>query len=301
MANISKQRDALNMFADSLVDTFHQALVSYVAYTCVISNYGNASIFEELLWSELLIILTNVRLNADSERTTIFIYQRQAIVAVVTQLAMIRRLWRVRYKGVSVTVAMLPLICSSLGTTTAYYILWLSSLSKTTRVDLRMVFRVANILNMVSNITITLSIGIYIWTGYVRTDRSLAPPYKILRFCALTGMFATLSAALAMILTLTVSDTLAYVGLYFVIARLYTGSFFAVINDAGEAYPRPPQQAGASSSSTTLDFISMPSTSVRLPDRQSVRTQASSSQPQVDAVKHEVDSTVEEVSYFETD
>ncbi|KAJ7465946.1 hypothetical protein FB451DRAFT_1138061 [Mycena latifolia] len=195
-----------------VVDTVHQALLTWFAYEYVVTHYDNPAYLSHLhpalAWSVLC----------------------SGSVCYLVQLFFVRRIWQLSSHNFVLTAVLGLAASAQFGCQMAYFGKALTFTDFAGLSDILFLTKTINIITAVTDTAIALTL-VYLLhssrTGYERTESIIN---RLIVFCLNTGLATGASAVLVLTFSFALPDKLVYMFFYMNIARLYVNSLLAALN-----------------------------------------------------------------------
>ncbi|KAL0576605.1 hypothetical protein V5O48_005362 [Marasmius crinis-equi] len=187
----------LTVFTTFLLDTLHQALITYAIYIYVIQNFGDTTFAVSVDWSLYIEIVVN------------------ALTAWVVQSFFTYRIWTLR-KNIPITVIVYLFVLANLGSSLAFVAQGMSQ-----NLDTFAKFTKLKNLSMMVAFLSASKTG-FSWSNHIIN--------RLMLFSINTGILTAACACASLLFILALPNTLVYFGFYLTIGRLYTNSLLATLN-----------------------------------------------------------------------
>ncbi|KAJ8090638.1 hypothetical protein PM082_018195 [Marasmius tenuissimus] len=198
------------VIATWISDTIHEFLICHIAYTSMVSNFGDPSsllIISPLIFFEVVF---------------------NAITGLIVQSFFTHRIWSLRRNYWLVTVLVL-LVLGEFGISLAFMGVAIDHklYSALGLESIRPLSMGVNILAALTDLVITASMCTVLSlsrTGFARSNNIIN---RLILFSVNTGLITTICACISLITILTLPDTFVYVTFYFI---MYANSLLATLN-----------------------------------------------------------------------
>uniref|UniRef100_A0A0W0FKW1 DUF6534 domain-containing protein n=2 Tax=Moniliophthora roreri TaxID=221103 RepID=A0A0W0FKW1_MONRR len=241
-------RSGLQVLVVWILDSIHQGLISHTVYFYVVTNYTNAAIQADLVWS-VLKFSSMWDLSQFSDHTNLLLMtvtgtdwtsgskfpnlagleaeQRERSVdrdhwsAGTGRVCVFRRL---HHQIVGHLCMRLVSPGLNVNTTRMKLVTW-EDLTQ-----LRGLSMTVNVLGAVSDVFIATGLFFFLHrsrTGFKKSDTMIS---KLIMFSVSTGLLTSICAIASLLSILVWGDTLIYVAFYFSLGRLYSNSLLATLN-----------------------------------------------------------------------
>ncbi|KAI0034717.1 hypothetical protein K488DRAFT_44898, partial [Vararia minispora EC-137] len=190
-----------------LTDTAHQALITHGVYMYTIAHAYDSARFNRLEWSLVVEVIVN------------------GVTALLVQSFFVMRIWT-RNHG---NIALLVLTCLCIATQFALHIGSYLHICTTLRADLSVAYGVSLAINGVTAFTDVLITTCLVYL-LQRSRTTFSQTNTLITRLVNTGLLTSIDAVLSLITILAKPDTLIYLGIYYIIGRLYSNSFLATLN-----------------------------------------------------------------------
>lgn len=193
-------------------DTTHQALITHTVYTYLVTDFGNASDLEKLVWSLSVEVLFN------------------GFTGFMVQSFLAKRVYHLSNKNMIITASVMSLVIAefviviiyvakAVGLTTFAQVPQIRSLS----MSINAIAAAGDILIAVLLCTLLQRSR----TGFRRSDTMIK---KLMLFTINTGLLTSVCAMMSFISIAVWPDTYIYIAFYFCVGRLYCNSLLATLN-----------------------------------------------------------------------
>ncbi|KAG1792445.1 uncharacterized protein HD556DRAFT_1379585 [Suillus plorans] len=189
-------------------DTTHQALITHTVYTYLVTDFGNASDLEKLVWSLSVEVLFN------------------GFTGFMVQSFLAKRVYHLSNKNIIVTASVLSLVIAEL-------VIVVSDVELTTFNQVPQIRSLSMSINAVAaagDILIAVLLCTFLQrsrTGFRRSDTMIN---KLMLFTINTGLITSVCAMMSFISIVLWPDTYIYIAFYFCVGRLYCNSLLATLN-----------------------------------------------------------------------
>ncbi|KAG2119080.1 uncharacterized protein F5147DRAFT_603244 [Suillus discolor] len=193
-------------------DSTHQALITHVVYTYLVTDFCNASDLEKIVWSLSVEILFN------------------GFTGFMVQSFLAKRVYHLSNKNMIATVSVVFIVIAELVIVVIYVI---KAVEFTTFTEVRQIKPLSMSVNAVAaagDILITVLLCTFLQrsrTGFRRSDTMIN---KLMLFTINTGLLTSVCAMMSFISIVVWPDTFIYSAFYFCMGRLYCNSLLAILN-----------------------------------------------------------------------
>ncbi|TFK52647.1 hypothetical protein OE88DRAFT_1658022 [Heliocybe sulcata] len=190
-----------------------QALIAHQFYFYTISNYGNPLVLlEKIVWSLVLQV------------------EIGALVGTIVKACFAMRVWRFSNHNILITGVVLLLIVAQMGTATLFTVkaFFLGSLIELK--DLKIFGSLSLALGVATDAVTALALCYFLSklkTGYSNSD-SLVNSLSL--YAVNTGLLTSALSLTTLILYNIMPDNFIFMGIYFVVSKMYAVSFVATLN-----------------------------------------------------------------------
>ncbi|PFH45817.1 hypothetical protein AMATHDRAFT_71062 [Amanita thiersii Skay4041] len=193
-------------------DTIHQALITHTLYAYLITNFGNPTALNTLVWSILVEVLFN------------------GFTALLVQGFLTMRVWRLSNRNHWLTALVLLLVIGEFACVVSFTSMSLHFHTFTELARLKYLSILVNALAAAGDVLIAATLCVLLHrsrTGFHRSDTMIN---KLILFAVNTGCFTSLCAVASLISIVVAGNTFYYIGFFFCIGRLYSNSLLATLN-----------------------------------------------------------------------
>lgn len=193
-------------------DSIHQALITHTVYTYLVTDFGNVSELEKLVWSLSVEVLFN------------------GFTGLMVQSFFTMRLYRLSKKNIFATASVLSLVIAEFVLVVIYVA---KALELTTFIQVPQIKPLSMSVNAVAaagDILITIFLCISLQQSRTGLHQSDTLINKLMLFSINTGLLTSICAVMSLISILVWPDTYVYIAFYFCLGRLYCNSLLATLN-----------------------------------------------------------------------
>ncbi|KAG1813405.1 hypothetical protein EV424DRAFT_1416876 [Suillus variegatus] len=193
-------------------DTTHQVLISHTVYTYLITDFGNASDLEKLVWSLSVEVLFN------------------GFTGFMVQSFLAKRVYHLSNKSMIITASVMSLVIAELVIVVIYVA---KAVHLTTFAQVPQIRSLSMSINAVAaagDILIAVLLCTFLQrsrTGFRRSETMIK---KLMLFTINTGLLTSVCAMMSFISIVVWPDTYIYIAFYFCVGRLYCNSLLATLN-----------------------------------------------------------------------
>ncbi|KAG1813404.1 hypothetical protein EV424DRAFT_64540 [Suillus variegatus] len=193
-------------------DTTHQALITHTLYTYLVTDFGNASDLEKIVWSLLVEVLFN------------------GFTGFMVQSFLAKRVYHLSNKNVIITASVMSLVIAELVIVVIYVA---KALELATFTQVRQIKSWSMSINAVAaagDILIAVLLCTFLQrsrTGFRRSDTMIN---KLMLYTINTGLITSVCAMMSFISIVVWPDTFIYIAFYFCVGRLNCNSLLATLN-----------------------------------------------------------------------
>ncbi|KAG1780345.1 hypothetical protein EV702DRAFT_1178093 [Suillus placidus] len=195
-----------------LSDSIHQALITHTVYTYLVTDFGNVSDLEKLVWSLSVEVLFN------------------GFTGFMVQSFLTMRVYQLSNKNVIATASVLSFVIAEFVIVVTYVA---KAVKLTTFIQVPQLKPLSMSVNAVAaagDVLITIFLCTFLQqsrTGFQRSDTLIN---KLMLFTINTGLLTSVCAVMSLISITMWPDTFIYVAFYFCLGRLYCNSLLATLN-----------------------------------------------------------------------
>ncbi|KAG2051314.1 hypothetical protein BDR06DRAFT_959100 [Suillus hirtellus] len=189
-------------------DTTHQALITHTVYTYLVTDFGNASDLEKLVWSLSVEVLFN------------------GFTGFMVQSFLAKRVYHLSNKNMIITASVMSLVI-------AEFVTVISDVGLTTFAQVRQIRSLSMSINAIAaggDILIAVLLCTFLQRSRTGFRRSGTMIKKLMLFTINTGLLTSVCAMMSFISIAVWPDTYIYVAFYFCMGRLYCNSLLATLN-----------------------------------------------------------------------
>ncbi|KAG2119084.1 uncharacterized protein F5147DRAFT_668132 [Suillus discolor] len=193
-------------------DTTHQALITHTVYTYLVTDFGNTSDIEKLVWSLSVEVLFN------------------GFTGFMVQSFLAMRVYRLSNKNMIITASVMSLVITELVIVVIYVIKAVGLTTFTQVPQIRSLSMSINAVAAAGDILIAALLCTFLQrsrTGFRRSDTMIN---KLMLFTINTGLLTSVCAMMSFISIVVWPDTYIYIAFYFCVGRLYCNSLLATLN-----------------------------------------------------------------------
>ncbi|KAG1857209.1 hypothetical protein C8R48DRAFT_717539 [Suillus tomentosus] len=193
-------------------DTTHQALITHTLYTYLITDFGNASDLEKLVWSLSVEVLFN------------------GFTGFMVQSFLAKRVYHLSNKNMIITASVMSLVIAEFVIVVIYVAKAVGLTTFAQVPQIRTLSMSINAIAAAGDILIAVLLCTFLQrsrTGFRRSETMIK---KLMLFTINTGLLTSICAMMSLISIAVWPDTYIYIAFYFCVGRLYCNSLLAILN-----------------------------------------------------------------------
>ncbi|KAG1908135.1 uncharacterized protein F5891DRAFT_991692 [Suillus fuscotomentosus] len=193
-------------------DTTHQALITHTVYTYLVTDFGNASDLEKLVWSLSVEVLFN------------------GFTGFMVQSFLAKRVYHLSNKNMIITASVMSLVIAEFVIVIIYVAKAVGLTTFAQVPQIRSLSMSINAIAAAGDILIAVLLCTFLQrsrTGFRRSDTMIK---KLMLFTINTGLLTSVCAMMSFISIAVWPDTYIYIAFYFCVGRLYCNSLLATLN-----------------------------------------------------------------------